>query len=341
MCKREETKILSSIGVIRTLKNGKSQTLQFYTYICPLCKKITKTHHNNYTTNRCSICWSCDYTCYKFKNGSKILERSEDLKTVKYQCKCGDIYDLRCNLLRIRVDRGKELQCVNCSRIEQKVLKSNTDYNVYLRAVYKMLVKGADYRKIHLEITEEEVSEIMNQDCSYCGQEPTLYNYPEQSISNFKRNGIDRIDSELGYIKNNCIPCCKNCNSMKLNLRQKEFLEQVDKIYKHQHKNMIQTFKLNDNVILISNIDPLIEHFVIKPQNFKDKPSLWHRVGNGEISITTLPEGQWKIIDRLRNLDVSTDDKFHKVEAFRKSVKGVVGEIDSIDFENILIIQKL
>lgn len=109
---------------------------------------------------------------------------------------------------------------------------------------------------------------------------------------------------------------------------------------------MIQTFELNSKVILISNIDPLIEHFVVKPQNFKDKASLWHRVGNDEISITTLPEGQWKIIDRLRNLDVSTDEKFQRIEAFRKKVKELTKLMNEptvenvIKFENLLIMER-
>jgi hypothetical protein len=108
----------------------------------------------------------------------------------------------------------------------------------------------------------------------------------------------------------------------------------------------IGKYKLNDNVILISNIDPLIEHFVVKPQNFKDKASLWHRVGNDEISITTLPDGQWKIIDRLKNLDVSTDEKFQRIEAFRKKIKELTKLMNEptvenvIKFENLLIMEK-
>ena len=106
---------------------------------------------------------------------------------------------------------------------------------------------------------------------------------------------------------------------------------------------MIQTFELNSKVILISGIDPVIEYFVLK----FDKPnSLWHRVGNGEIPITTLPDGQWKIIDRLRNLDVSTDEKFQRIEAFRKKVKELTKLMNEptvenvIKFENLLIMER-
>ena len=44
-------------------------------------------------------------------------------------------------------------------------------------------------------------------------------------------NGIDRIDSNIGYIKENCVSCCWTCNKMKNNFSQKEFLEKINKIY--------------------------------------------------------------------------------------------------------------
>lgn len=102
---------------------------------------------------------------------------------------------------------------------------------------------------------------------------------------------------------------------------------------------MIRQLTLNSKVTLLFNINPIIEHFVIKPDG------LWHRVGNGEISICSLPKNNWKLIGRLRDLDISTDEKFYKVEAFRKQVKEALmkneykTEIkDLIDFENILIV---
>ena len=44
-------------------------------------------------------------------------------------------------------------------------------------------------------------------------------------------SGIDRIDSNLGYLENNVVPCCKFCNFMKLNLTTEDFLNRIAKIY--------------------------------------------------------------------------------------------------------------
>lgn len=46
-------------------------------------------------------------------------------------------------------------------------------------------------------------------------------------------NGVDRINSNKCYTKNNCVPCCEMCNWMKNNYSRKEFLEQVKRIAKH------------------------------------------------------------------------------------------------------------
>jgi hypothetical protein len=44
-------------------------------------------------------------------------------------------------------------------------------------------------------------------------------------------NGIDRIDSNLGYEINNCIPCCGTCNYMKNTMTPKDFLKKIEIIY--------------------------------------------------------------------------------------------------------------
>lgn len=44
-------------------------------------------------------------------------------------------------------------------------------------------------------------------------------------------NGIDRVDSSLGYVPDNVRPCCKKCNYMKNQMELKEFHEQVRKIH--------------------------------------------------------------------------------------------------------------
>jgi hypothetical protein len=53
-------------------------------------------------------------------------------------------------------------------------------------------------------------------------------------------NGIDRIDSKLGYVEGNVVSCCKICNSAKGDLTLAEFENWINKMIK---------FKTNENNI--------------------------------------------------------------------------------------------
>src|SRR5690606_27568041 len=73
---------------------------------------------------------------------------------------------------------------------------------------------------------------IVIQKCFYCGDIPRV---PKRSIQPTKRyppvNGIDRVNSNLGYTLENIVPCCKRCNWMKLNISLTDFLRHVGRIY--------------------------------------------------------------------------------------------------------------
>lgn len=75
-----------------------------------------------------------------------------------------------------------------------------------------------------------------------CGNNKIIEQYKlstghTKSCGQFICNGIDRIDSTIGYLKNNCVSCCSKCNYMKMRLDKKEFIEQCIKISQFQMKN--------------------------------------------------------------------------------------------------------
>ena len=47
------------------------------------------------------------------------------------------------------------------------------------------------------------VNEIFNKSCTYC--------------NTTKNIGCDRVDNTLGHLKTNVIPCCKICNTTRMN----------------------------------------------------------------------------------------------------------------------------
>ena len=48
-----------------------------------------------------------------------------------------------------------------------------------------------------------------------------------------KCNGVDRINSNIGYTEENTVPCCKYCNTAKNTMTQNEFKMWIKRVYKH------------------------------------------------------------------------------------------------------------
>ena len=84
---------------------------------------------------------------------------------------------------------------------------------------FKSIKNSAKSRNIEFNLTEEDVYNIIEKDCLYCGQK--------------KSNGIDRINSNGGYTNENSIPCCSMCNYMKKDFTQEDFINQCKKISSH------------------------------------------------------------------------------------------------------------
>jgi hypothetical protein len=87
-------------------------------------------------------------------------------------------------------------------------------------------------RKISFHLTEEEYISFLNNPCYLCGIVSSEYH----------KNGIDRIDSELGYTMENCKTCCTHCNLMKNSTNLPEFLKhclRISKYYKTNEENVI------------------------------------------------------------------------------------------------------
>lgn len=90
-------------------------------------------------------------------------------------------------------------------------------------------------RNLEFELTREKFIELINQNCYYCGTSPELR---KRNDVEFYANGVDRIDSSIGYTDKNCIPACKICNNMKWHFTKEDFFKQVKLIL--EYKNLIK-----------------------------------------------------------------------------------------------------
>ena len=89
-------------------------------------------------------------------------------------------------------------------------------------------------------MSKEEHLEIIQQNCYYYGSKPEL-KQPHRGKGKYVGvpvyyNGIDRIDSNEGYEKENCVPCCTRCNYMKNDMSISSFTDHILKIANHLNK---------------------------------------------------------------------------------------------------------
>lgn len=87
-----------------------------------------------------------------------------------------------------------------------------------LNGAISLYKRHAKERNLIFSLTECEFLDLCKKDCFYCGKEPSnrLYKQNKDGTEmNFIYNGIDRIENTIGYVLENCVPCCKICNYMK------------------------------------------------------------------------------------------------------------------------------
>lgn len=86
---------------------------------------------------------------------------------------------------------------------------------------------------------------ISKSNCKYCGLEYSKEiedRLSERSDGKklsdciVKINGIDRVDSSIGYTKENSVPCCKYCNFAKHTMSENDFYKWIRMVYEYNFK---------------------------------------------------------------------------------------------------------
>ncbi len=83
--------------------------------------------------------------------------------------------------------------------------------------------RGTALRKgLEFDLTLEGLlSDFWQKPCHYCGD-------PIETV------GIDRVNSSLGYVPGNMVPCCSICNYMKLTSCREDFITKCKQITQYQ-----------------------------------------------------------------------------------------------------------
>jgi hypothetical protein len=118
----------------------------------------------------------------------------------------------------------------------ETVIKHGKTTNDLQQQLYKEKKKTAEIRGLSFGLSFRSFIDLIYQECFYCSEKPgqnkTAYNPISKKIVGIQFNGIDRVDSAIGYEPGNCVPCCWMCNVMKNKYSLDEFFLHVSRIYR-------------------------------------------------------------------------------------------------------------
>lgn len=187
----------------------------------------------DYGFSRCGICLEKERKKDKDKRNKAFLSNEKlTLDTVIITkkhctscCKELDIEHFTCD------DSGFTKTCKGCriGNMTQNKKRDKDHRNKVIRestrSQYTEYKKNAFIRNLEFAINYDNYVSIVKNECNYCGI------LQEKGI-----NGIDRVDSNIGYTLENCVSCCKTCNYMKRNLPVDIFIKKIEHILVYQNK---------------------------------------------------------------------------------------------------------
>ncbi len=142
----------------------------------------------------------------------------------EFQCICGKFIERQANQIKAK---NRALHC-GCKYLGPSDSARNALYGKYRHAAKK--------RELEFTITKDEFKYLTSSNCYYCGTVPSASIHRKGFKQEYIYNGIDRLNNNIGYIINNCVPCCKTCNVAKATYTIEYFLEWIEKIYNKQFK---------------------------------------------------------------------------------------------------------
>lgn len=159
-----------------------------------------------------SHCKECDKKYSRdriFENTKHHNHSEEDLVNIKRICNiCNEEKSLQYFSKSSNSKLGFGKRCKDCHN-KQVESHRNTP-----KGKYQLYQHSAKDRDINFSLSFEEFITFWQMPCTYCKSE-------------IKTIGLDRKNSEIGYIIENIAPCCHICNAMKSDLSYDEWISHM------------------------------------------------------------------------------------------------------------------
>ncbi|MDF2422376.1 MAG: hypothetical protein OPY06_05145 [Nitrosopumilus sp.] len=144
------------------------------------------------------------------------------------ECKCGKIQPVRACYLK----NGMSKRCRDCGWENQKI-KGRKIPSSY----WSNCKRNASKRKIEFSICKDDVIYLLKKQSNTCFLSGLPIRFAESESDHLRGEttaSIDRIDSSLGYTKDNIQLVHKTINFMKRNLSDQEFVLICEAVVGHQ-----------------------------------------------------------------------------------------------------------
>jgi len=138
----------------------------------------------------------------------------------------------------LRSGQTQSCGCLHRERQKLPNMKLRLPYGeAALNALYAQYQHGAKRRGLNWSLSKYIFKKLTQQKCFYCGAKPTqITKTKNDTTGRYFYNGIDRVNNKRGYVKENCIPCCKICNVAKHSMTQKQFYHWIKQVYNYNIK---------------------------------------------------------------------------------------------------------
>lgn len=171
---------------------------------------------------------------YTGKNGKSYQNRVKWL----FDCECGTQFIGVLSFIK----KQKMASC-GCAHSATQLGAENI--------MFKSYQIGAKKRNLDFTLEFSDFQALVNTNCFYCDTPPKERDY-SYKVFKPKLNGIDRKNNDLGYTKENSLPCCTECNYFKRTLPYEKFLTLTKRIALAQTKKNYQeslTAKIGDTLL--------------------------------------------------------------------------------------------
>jgi hypothetical protein len=202
--------------------------------ICNETKDITNFHKNGTTYHpSCKPCRAIERKKIRYERPSDGLRKC---------CSC----EIEKDISEYHSDKssptGLQTYCKDCQT--EKTKKYTSTLNGFIKKIYKDMYHNAEKRakKLDIELKVEDIHELYEKQnglCAISGLKLTHETYAykdKEHIINRLNISIDRINSNLGYSKNNVQLVAAIVNRMKTDLPDSEFIK-ICSIISENNKN--------------------------------------------------------------------------------------------------------